>query len=162
MKYPIYIILLFTLLVASCTNKKKSVTSTVCEVELTDFQKAMTQEDTTNVLVVVDKFFNYVIEKKYYDAAGMLYRFEIKKEGQLELLNNDELVQMVDFLKKYPIVEYSVFSINFNEYYSNDLICRVKIHGEGYPDPVYTKIRFRFVNYLGNWLLCMDNGFSRL
>lgn len=48
--------------------------------------------------------------------------------------------------------------IKFDEYYQNEVLCRVVIKEaqDGMPE-ISTKMFFKPVNYLGNWVLCLTN-----
>lgn len=146
-------LLLVALLMTGCGKKKKQA-----EPAGTEFEQGMTARDTVAVKQLVDQFFGYAIKKQFAEAAGMLYRNDEDPKGEPQQLNNEEMAEVRGMLESVPMEGYSIEYIKFNDYYANEVLCRVIIRkGEdGMPD-ITTKMFFKPVNYLGNWLLCLTN-----
>lgn len=161
MKYRNKLLLLPLMLVlfaVSCKEQKKEAEEQPAEETVTEFERRMSAEDTTAVEELVDKFFGYVLDKQYYEAAGMLYRNDADKDQEPELLDNEALAEVTAMLESIPMVGYQIDYIKFSEYYSNEVLCRVIIReAEGDMPAITTKMYFKPVNYLGNWVLCLTN-----
>lgn len=137
----------------SCRSDKKDKTS-----QETDFEQAMGAEDTLAVLKLVDEFFGYAENGQYDEAAMMLYRNDTEKDGSPVPLDNDELDQVRNMLRSIPMVDYTVEYIKFNEYYANEVLCKVVIsEAEGDMPAITTKMFFKPVFFSGNWVLCLTN-----
>lgn len=150
--------LMLALFVVSCKEQKKETKEQPAEETATEFERRMSAEDTTAVEELVDKFFGYVLDKQYYEAAGMLYRNDADKDQEPELLDNEALAEVTAMLESIPMVGYQIDYIKFSEYYSNEVLCRVIIReAEGDMPAITTKMYFKPVNYLGNWVLCLTN-----
>lgn len=61
-------------------------------------------------------------------------------------------------LESVPMVDYRIEYIKFDENYQNEVLCHVIIKkAEGDMPEMSTKMFFKPVNYMGNWLLCLTN-----
>ena len=124
----------------------------------TAFEQGMTAKDTAAVKAIVDKFFTYAKEKNFSEAAGMLYRNDADEQHQPEQLNNEEMAEVICMLKSVPMEDYRIEYIKFNEDYANEVLCQVIIKkAEGDMPEMATKMFFKPINYMGNWLLCLTN-----
>ena len=137
----------------SCSSKKKEVQGP----PPTDFEKGMTAKDTTAVKELVDQFFAYAKEKNFTEAAGMLYR-TTEDSDEPQPLNNDEMAEVKTMLEAFPMVDYRIEYIKFSDSEENEVLCYVIMKkAEGDMPEMSTKMFFKPVNYMGNWVLCLTN-----
>ena len=137
----------------SCSSKKKEVQGP----PPTDFEKGMTAKDTTAVKELVDQFFAYAKEKNFTEAAGMLYR-TVEDSDEPQPLNNDEMAEVKKMLETFPMVDYRIEYIKFSDSEENEVLCYVIMKkAEGDMPEMSTKMFFKPVNYMGNWVLCLTN-----
>ena len=137
----------------SCSSKKKEVQGP----PPTDFEKGMTAKDTTAVKELVDQFFAYAKEKNFTEAAGMLYR-TTEDSDEPQPLNNDEMAEVKTMLETFPMVDYRIEYIKFSDSEENEVLCYVIMKkAEGDMPEMSTKMFFKPVNYMGNWVLCLTN-----
>ena len=137
----------------SCSSKKKEVQGP----PPTDFEKGMTAKDTTAVKELVDQFFAYAKEKNFTEAAGMLYR-TTEDSDEPQPLNNDEMAEVKKMLETFPMVDYRIEYIKFSDSEENEVLCSVIMQkAEGDMPEMSTKMFFKPVNYMGNWVLCLIN-----
>ena len=137
----------------SCSSKKKEVQGP----PPTDFEKGMTAKDTTAVKELVDQFFAYAKEKNFTEAAGMLYR-TTEDSDEPQPLNNDEMAEVKNMLNVFPMVDYRIEYIKFSDSEENEVLCSVIMQkAEGDMPEMATKMFFKPVNYMGNWVLCLTN-----
>ena len=137
----------------SCSSKKKEVQGP----PPTDFEKGMTAKDTTAVKELVDQFFAYAKEKNFTEAAGMLYR-TVEDSDEPQPLNNDEMAEVKTMLETFPMVDYRIEYIKFSDSEENEVLCYVIMKkAEGDMPEMSTKMFFKPVNYMGNWVLCLTN-----
>ena len=137
----------------SCSSKKKEVQGP----PPTDFEKGMTAKDTTAVKELVDQFFAYAKEKNFTEAAGMLYR-TTEDSDEPQPLNNDEMAEVKKMLETFPMVDYRIEYIKFSDSEENEVLCYVIMKkAEGDMPEMSTKMFFKPVNYMGNWILCLTN-----
>lgn len=137
----------------SCSSKKKEVQGP----PPTDFEKGMTAKDTTAVKELVDQFFAYAKEKNFTEAAGMLYR-TTEDSDEPQPLNNDEMAEVKKMLETFPMVDYRIEYIKFSDSEENEVLCYVIMKkAEGDMPEMSTKMFFKPVNYMGNWVLCLTN-----
>ena len=137
----------------SCSSKKKEVQGP----PPTDFEKGMTAKDTTAVKELVDQFFAYAKEKNFTEAAGMLYR-TTEDSDEPQPLNNDEMAEVKTMLEAFPMVDYRIEYIKFRDSEENEVLCYVIMKkAEGDMPEMSTKMFFKPVNYMGNWVLCLTN-----
>ena len=137
----------------SCSSKKEEVQGP----PPTDFEKGMTAKDTTAVKELVDQFFAYAKEKNFTEAAGMLYR-TVEDSDEPQPLNNDEMAEVKNMLNVFPMVDYRIEYIKFSDSEENEVLCYVIMKkAEGDMPEMATKMFFKPVNYMGNWVLCLTN-----
>ena len=144
---------LLIVIIAGCKDKKEKA-----KTEETEFEQAMSNKDTLAVEQLIETFFGYVKNKQYGDAVLMLYRNDTSEDGSPVELNNEEMAETRAMLESIPMVGYKIEYIKFNEYYANEVKCNVIIReAEGDMPAITTKMFFKPVNYLGNWVLCLTN-----
>ena len=138
---------------AGCKSKKEKPQS-----QKTEFEQGMTAKDTLAVKELVDKFFSYAKSKNFDEAAAMLYRNDLDKKGEPQQLDNEEMAEVKTMLESIPMVDYKIEYIKFDEYYANEVLCHVIIKkAEGDMPDITTKMFFKPVDYMGNWVLCLTN-----
>lgn len=117
----------------------------------------MTAEDTAAVEELIDEFFQYAIDKKFADAAAMLYRYD-KKRTMPELLNNEEMADVRTMLRSFPMVDYRIEYMKFSKSDRNEVLCYVIMkRAEGNMPEISTKMFFKPVRYMQKWYLCLMN-----
>ncbi len=141
--------------VSACADKNKKSSE---EQTQTEFEQTLEAKDTIAVKELIDQFFTYVKNKQTDEAILMLYRNDQTEDGTPVSLNNEEMAEVRAMLESIPMAGYEIAYMNFIEYYANEVQCNVIIReaGDGIP-PVTTKIFFKPVFYLGNWVLCLTN-----
>lgn len=150
-----FLLMVAILVLASCKGKERKQMETP---KGTAFEQQLSGQDTAAVEALVDRFFGYVLDKQFAEAAAMLYRNDTDKDQTPVELNNEEMDEVCGMLESIPMVDYKIEYIKFSEYYSNEVLCRVVIReAEGDMPPVTTKMYFKPVNCLGNWVLCLTN-----
>lgn len=138
----------------SCSSKKEEPQGP----SPTKFEESMTGKDTLAVKQLVDKFFTYAKEKNFTEAAGMLYRAANDLKEEPQPLNNDEMAEVKHMLELFPMVDYRIEYIKFDEANLNEVLCYVIMRkADGETPEISTKMFFKPVNYMGNWLLCLNN-----
>lgn len=124
----------------------------------TDFENAISNKDTLAVETLIDEFFTYAKDKEFSKAAAMLYCNMEDPNGEPQPLDNEQMEDVCRMLNSIPMVDYKIEYIKFNEFNSNEVMCYVIImKGDGDMPDVTTKMFFKPINYLGNWLLCLTN-----
>lgn len=152
---PFLLVAVFLVLVSCKGGEKKQPEAASGE---TAFEQQVSGQDTAAVEALVDRFFGYVMDKQYAEAAAMLYRNDMDDDQTPVELDNEEMDKVCGMLESVPMVDYKIEYIKFSEYYSNEVLCRVVIReAEGDMPPITTKMYFKPVSYLGNWVLCLTN-----
>lgn len=136
---------------SSCSKEKSTEDTTI-----TKFEKSLKERDTAEVKALVDRFFQYAINKEFGEAAAMLYRSD--KSSQPEVLDNEEMRKVKIMLRSFPMVDYRIEYIKFNKNRSNEVLCYVIMQKaeEGKPE-LSTKMFFKPVKVLDKWYLCLTN-----
>lgn len=150
----IALVSIVVLSLSSCHKKQAAPTGP----QPTDFEKAMDAADTVAVKQLIDQFFTYVKGKDFSEAAAMLYRNDVQANREPEQLDNEEMAKVIATLKAVPMVDYKIEYIKFNEDYANEVLCNVVIRkgANGQPD-MTTKMFFKPILCMNNWLLCLVN-----
>lgn len=124
----------------------------------TAFEESMKSKDTIAVKNLVDKFFTYVKDKNFTEAAGMLYRNDEDEQHHAIELDNEEMGKVRGLLESVPMIDYEIEYIKFDEAYNNEVLCNVIITEahDGMP-AIKTKMFFKPIKVLDNWGLCLMN-----
>lgn len=123
--------------------------------EPTRFEQAMTEKDTTAVKALIDKFFGYAIAKDYAESAAMLYRNDVGTNGT-EPLDNDGMQKVINTLKVFQPIDYSIEYIKFNSYKKNEVLCNIIMSRTEDGRPLATsKMFFKPVHNMNGWHLCV-------
>ena len=131
---PFFLIAISTAFVA-CTGCKSDKDAAN---QMTEFEQKLTSKDTADVEKVIAQFYSNIKDKKYYDAAAMLYTRK-QKDAAIRQLTNEE---MVKFLTETE----------------NEVSCTIILRkGEqGMPDAT-TKMFFTPVLFGGQWCLILTD-----
>lgn len=143
----LFVIICFT----GCKDRQKQNNN------LTGFEQSMTNADSTEVVHLVNMFFQYAENGKYADAAAMLYKENTKDNySELQLLDNEDMKKVRDLLSSLPITKHNIDYIKFSQTYSNEVKCTAIIQPahDNIPE-IKTVYYFKPVNYLGKWKLCL-------
>lgn len=145
--------LLLALSLLGCkSNKPKEATQ-----QFTSFEQDMNNQDSAEVIRLVDLFFQYAERGQVSEAAGMLYQVNSEKEGsEPQPLDNEGLEKMKGLLKSLPIQSHNVDYIKFNESDKNEVKCTAIIAPahDNVPE-IKTVFYFNPVKYFDNWKLCV-------
>lgn len=146
--------LLLSLGVAGCKDKDKPKQ---VENAYTNYELAMTEEDTTAVAGLVNLFFEYVENDRITDAVAMLYQpNDSDVYGPIELLDNENIDKVTSMLKSFPIVNHRIDYIKFHEVYANEVkVSAIMVEATDDIPEVKTVFYFRPIDYLGQWCLCL-------
>ncbi len=144
---------------SSCHSNKEKVEEP--EDQMTDYEKNITSQDSAAVVHLVNLFFEYLEKGNYLDAANMLYQNSSPDSyAECYPLENEELQEVVTFLKQMPVRSHHIDYIKFHEIYDNEVKCSVTL-GKGEPvegkPEIKTVFFFKPIDYLGRWVLCMLN-----
>lgn len=155
LKYlSLLLLVTLVLMISGCKKKAEKPAGP----EPTKFEQAMTAKDTLAVKNLIDKFFTFVKEKKYGDAAAMLCRNDTTKQHVPEPLDNKEMQKVREMLESVPMVDYEIEYIKFDKYYANEVLCNVIIkEAEGDMPAIKTKMFFKPVDCADGWALCVMN-----
>ena len=150
---PFFLIALSTAFVA-CTGCKSDKDAAN---QMTEFEQSLTSKDTADVEKVVAQFYSNIKDKKYYDAAAMLYTRNVKN-AEIRQLSNEEMDKFVNVQRQLPFEGYTLDYVKFLTETENEVSCTVILRkGEqGMPDAT-TKMFFTPVFYGGKWCLILTD-----
>ena len=150
------VVLLMAFVFASVGCKEKQVKE---ETPFTEFEMAMTDQDTTRVTDLVNSFFELVENDQITDAVAMLYEdCDSDIYGEPQLLDNDQMEKVTNLLKSLPIVNHRIDYIKFSQTWENEVKVTAIIAEASDDRPeIKTVFFFKPVDYLGGWHLCMIN-----
>jgi len=155
MNKVLYFIITFILFIfVSCEDApKNSKPRTMTKREL--YRSALTQQDSILSKKIVATFMGFVQDGKYADAVMMLHKLDEKEPYSTPvLLDNDEIEQTMNLLKKFPVQSYVIESIIYDSAVNNPTRCRVLVKTDNGDTPVNFTWIFNPINYLGEWKLC--------
>lgn len=160
MKHLFYVMLTIVLALGlqACKDKKPQGP------QPTDFEQALTNEDSMKVAQLVDQFFNYAENRQYDEAAAMLYRLDPKNpKNTPEVLTNEAMDSVKAMLKSIPIVGHTIEYMKFSESNNNEVLCNIiMVKGHDNVPDATTKFFLLPINYLGEWHLCLTDSNSGL
>lgn len=141
--------LLFTACNA-CSGEKAPVS------HQTDFEAAMTIDDSLAVVDLVNRFFTLVEDGDLTSAAAMLYQANVEDPyGEPRLLNNEEMDEVKTMFKILPVYDHRIDYIKFSQSFSNEVKSTAVIRPKSADLPEATTcFYFKPVNFLGEWRLC--------
>ncbi len=149
--------LLFLLVFAlgSCKDKPKVENKTA-------FEMSLTNQDSVEVRMLIDQFFQYVEHGQASAAASMLVKLSPKDPyADPRPLNNDEMKEVLNLVKSLPIKSHEIDYIKFSESFENEVKVTALIHPaqDGLPE-VKTVFYFKPVDYLNKWKLSIIDSHS--
>lgn len=123
----------------------------------TAFETSLQAKDTVQVEQVVATFFDNIKNKKFYDAAGMLYTRNIKG-GEIRPMNNEEMDNFVNVYKQLPFEGYMIDYMKFQSNEENEVACSIILMKgrNGLPDAM-SKIFFTPVLQGDKWCLILTD-----
>ena len=150
---PFFLIVISTAFVA-CTGCKSDKDAAN---QMTEFEQKLTSKDTADVEKVIAQFYSNIKDKKYYDAAAMLYTRK-QKDAAIRQLTNEEMDQFVNVQRQLPFEGYTLDYVKFLTETENEVSCTIILRkGEqGMPDAT-TKMFFTPVLFGGQWCLILTD-----
>lgn len=148
---PLFIIsLLFVLVLSlgSCKDKPKPNNET-------GFERSLTNQDSVEVVKLVDQFFSYIENGKSNEAAAMLVKLDPEdKFAEPQPLSNEDLRAAEQLYGALPIKSHYIDYVKFSETYDNEVKVTALIAPAENGNPeVKTVFYFKPVNYLKSWKL---------
>ena len=140
--------------VSACRQAgNKAATAVAAEKTFTD---GLVQADTAAVLRLVNDYMGYARQGEYGKAAAMLYK-PAPEDAWDEplLLDNDEMAQVAEMLRRRPVAAYKVTDLEFRTAIDNEVKC---VYSSAESSAMAYTLTFRPMNYLGGWRLCLWNG----
>lgn len=147
----VLVLALSLLIFGSCGEKKKAASP------LTGFEQAMTDADSTEVMHLVNTFFEYAENGDYDSAAGMLYQNNVDSVyNEPQPLDNKGMAEIKRLLSSLPVQSHKIDYIKFNETYANEVKCTAVIMpAHDHVPEIKSVFYFKPVNHLGTWKLCL-------
>lgn len=129
---------------------------------MTDFEAAMTNEDSLAVVDLIDQFFVSLENGEVNSAVAMLYKVDPRDiEGKPEPLDNEEMDELRTLFSTIPVYDYKIDYIKFYKRTLNEVKCTAIIQPTNDNTPSATiSYYFKPVNYMGGWALCLMNSDS--
>lgn len=133
----------------------------------TDYELSITNQDTAQVITLVDTFFDYLEKGELTEAVAMLYADNSVDHFEEPLpLDNNQVTRMMSIYRSLPIQGHRIDYIKFHETYENEVKVTAIIEPATEDQAeVATVFYFRPFDYLGNWRLCLmdtHNGNQRI
>lgn len=146
---------IISLFFTSCLHSVKTEpTSTSVDKEVL-YREALTAEDSLSAKVLVMSFMDAVQQGKYADAVSNLYLLNPENPYKKpELLNNDEMEDIIEMMKKINLKSYEIKSIEFVTAVNNPVKCEIRSVLPGFNEEVQLVWVLNPINYMGKWLLC--------
>lgn len=123
---------------------------------LTAFEQQLEAKDTVEVEQALATFFGHIQNKKFYDAAAMLYTRQDTSETPTQY-TNEEMDKFVTIYKQLPFEGYKIDYMKFLSSKENEVACSIILQKgqNGQPDAV-SKIFFNPVMVAGKWCLILS------
>ena len=123
-KLTYFLLFILTALItscSSCSNKQEQTNKDDFDIP-TEFEEKLSGKDTAEVKEMVAVFVEHLKNERYYDAAGMLYRF-VRENGERfpQLYDNDDIERFVKVHQLLPVVDYKIEYMRFREADSNEV-----------------------------------------
>lgn len=156
-KFFSLLILGSALFLASCNSCSKKEANTAANAP-TEFESKLTDADTTAVKKLVGTFFEHAMAERYHEAAGMLYHRQVGDGQAPEQLNNEQMQDVVNFLKTIPVEDYSIEYMKFQFQGNNEVKCKVIMQRgqNGAPDAT-TYFFFTPIYFMNHWCLILTD-----
>ena len=128
----------------------------------TAYELSMTNQDTMQVVHLVDAFFDSLEKGELTDAVAMLYADNsVDHFEEPQPLDNDQISRMMSLVRALPIQSHRIDYIKFHETYQNEVKVTAIIEPATEDRPeVSTVFYFRPFDYLGNWRLCLMDSYN--
>jgi len=123
----------------------------------TAYELSITNQDTMQVVNLIDAFFGYLERGELTDAVAMLYADNSVDHFEEPMpLDNDQISRMMSIVRALPVQDHRIEYIKFHETYQNEVKVTAIIEPASEDRPeVSTVFYFRPFDYLGNWRLCL-------
>ena len=144
----------FTVVFSACSGCTSNKTQGP---QPTPFEQSLQTQDTLGVEHAVAQFFENIQQKKFYDAAAMLYTRQDTAETPRQY-TNEEMDQFVQTYKQLPFAGYKINYMKFLSSKQNEIACTMILQKgqNGQPDAV-TKLFFVPVMVAGQWCLILTD-----
>lgn len=138
----------------SCKQKKQPNTAAT-----THFEQTLNNNDSTEVVQLVNTFFSYVKANKIESAMDMLYQTPMENEAEKPIAISDSERKKVNTLfTSLPIDKYEIDYIKFLHAYRNEVKCTTILFlGNQSNDIVKSELYFKPVKFENKWYLCLLN-----
>lgn len=162
-KLSYFLLFILTVLISSCSscsNKQENADKDDFDIP-TEFEEKLTGKDTSEVKEMVAVFVEHLKNKRYYDAAGMLYRFKREDGKRLpQIYDNDDIERFVHVHKLLPVEDYKIEYMRFREEESNEVCITIimKRGANGEKDDT-SKIFLNPIFLHNKWCLVMNDTF---
>lgn len=142
-------------LLVGCKDKPK-------QTDKTGFELNLTNEDSTNVVNLVNTFFECAENGRYDEAAAMLYEDNVDTVyAEPQPLDNEHIAKVKQMLSSLPIIRHEINYVKFKETYSNEVKCTAIIaEAKGDMPEIKTVFYFKPIDYLGSWKLCLIDSYN--
>ena len=162
-KLTYFLLFILTALItscSSCSNKQEQPNKDDFDIP-TEFEEKLSGKDTAEVKEMVAVFVEHLKNERYYDAAGMLYRF-VRENGERfpQLYDNDDIERFVKVHQLLPVVDYKIEYMRFREADSNEVCITIimKRGANGEKDDT-SKMFINPIYYHNKWCLVMNDTF---
>ena len=160
-KLTYFLLFILTALItscSSCSNKQEQTNKDDFDIP-TEFEEKLSGKDTAEVKEMVAVFVEHLKNERYYDAAGMLYRF-VRENGERfpQLYDNDDIERFVKVHQLLPVVDYKIEYMRFREADSNEVCITIimKRGANGEKDDT-SKMFINPIYYHNKWCLVMND-----
>lgn len=146
---------IFMLALGSCKQKAEPSSTA----NLTQYEMSLTNDDSIRVVALIEDFFNLVENGQVDVAVSLLYHVNPNDPyGEPQPLTNEEMDEVSQVFKIFPVFGHRIDYIKFFESYLNEVkVTAIFQRAEGDIPEGTTTFYFRPVNYSGQWLLCAMN-----
>ena len=162
-KLTYFLLFILTALItscSSCSNKQEQTNKDDFDIP-TEFEEKLSGKDTAEVKDLVAVLVQHLKNERYYDAAGMLYRF-VRENGERfpQLYDNDDIERFVKVHQLLPVVDYKIEYMRFREADSNEVCITIimKRGANGEKDDT-SKMFLNPIYYHNKWCLVMNDTF---
>lgn len=163
MKKLTYFLLLTTIIfISSCSSCSNKENKDKDDFDIpTEFEEHLTGKDTAEVKEMVAVFIEHLKNERYYDAAGMLYRFENDGSSRYpRLYNNEDIERFVKVHKMLPVEDYEIEYMRFREKETNEVcISIIMKRGETKDKDIKSKIFLNPIYHNNQWCLVTNDTF---
>ena len=162
-KLTYFLLFILTALItscSSCSNKQEQTNKDDFDIP-TEFEEKLSGKDTAEVKEMVAVFVEHLKNERYYDAAGMLYRF-VRENGERfpQLYDNDDIERFVKVHQLLPVVDYKIEYMRFREADSNEVcITIIMKRGANGEKDATSKMFINPIRYHNQWCLVMNHTF---